>query len=183
MAAWQAASEILGGFFVAVVSSAVFAEASEAGAAGMWGRVLERSWAVIIISLATDISADVGLTGLAQTGIADKLLAASVILITVSLTFASVDAVVSADAWWFVLPAAISRSMTISWRGDVFARALLAFVVGNIGVLGLFRLLEPALARTHAAFPVLLASGLSTVLLLPLVQTFATIVYLDANRR
>jgi hypothetical protein len=180
-AGWTAAAEIVGGFFVAIVSAAVMNDASDPPQPGLpWARAFERGWAVIIIGFAVDLCSAVGLGGLASPSIFGKLLSAGIVLVAVSLTFATVDALVSEDPWYALLPGALARSMTVAWRGATFSRAMLAFAVGNLGMIWLDLVLTPFFAHAHLAYGEVWASGLSTVVFLAPVQTFAAIVYLDA---
>ncbi len=178
---WTVLAEVLGGLFTAIVTATVIADAGEArDPRALWGHIFDRSWAVIVIGFATDLCATAGLGGLAAPTVLGKLLAAGVVLVAVSLTFAPVDALVSEDPWYALLPGALARSMLVAWRGVVFSRALIAFTLGYVGAIWVYLGLGAALGHLHTPHVGMWASGLSTVLLLPPVQTFAALIYLDA---
>lgn len=175
-------SEVLGGAFVTIVNVTTFGDATGASRPALIERGFERSWAVVIVGFAVDLFTFVGVFGLAAPSLVDSLLGGAVLLMTATLVFATVDATVSSDPWWWLVPAALSRSIVVGWRAWVFPRALIALAVGGVGAYGLEAGLEGLLSAHHVAYAALWAVGLANAILIPPVQTFATLVYLDATR-
>ena len=172
--------EVLGGAFTVVVTCAAFGDVGKPARNELVERGFERSWAVILIGLGTDLIASVGFLGLASPNIWDTALASADLLMTATLVFATVDATISDDAWYLVIPAAIYRSILVSWRPTVFPRALIILAVAYGADLSLVLALQQLLQGMHVAEPALWASGVAAALIIPFVQTFATFVYLDA---
>ncbi|HEX8806058.1 MAG TPA: hypothetical protein VF741_03870, partial [Candidatus Aquilonibacter sp.] len=71
------ASFIIEPFFLAIVTAFSYAEVrGDLSTAATWLRILERSWAVLIIGLLLDLVTIIGLQSIAATDIFDKLLGA-----------------------------------------------------------------------------------------------------------
>ncbi len=170
-------------FFVAIVNAFTYADVrGDLSTGATWSRVLERSWAVLIIDVLCWLVALIGFQSIASTGIFDKLLGAGVTIVAVSLIFADVHATVVDDAepWWLLVPRSLAASMAVAWQGVAFARALIVFALVVLLPNLLAILLQSALAARHVPAPSFWANAASVLLLLPLVQAFCTQVYLDA---
>jgi hypothetical protein len=173
-------NEVLSGVLTVVVTCAAFGDVTGATRRSLVERAFERSWAVILIGLGTDLFAAVGLLGLQAPGIVNQLLASAVLLMTATLVFATVDATINDDPWWLLLPVSFSRSILVAFRRTVFPRALIVLALGEVGAQWVLLVLQSTLVSMHVSQPALWASGLVTALIVPPVQTFATFVYLDA---
>jgi hypothetical protein len=173
-----AVGEILGGIFLTVITCATFGDISGLPRSFLIERGFERSWAVILIGLAVDLFAIVGIAGLSSSNVGEIALAAAVLLMTSTLIFATVDATIGDESWWRIIPFALSRSILAGWRPSVLPRALIALAVGEMGTLTLAVALKGVLP--HVPHADLWAAGIANALLLPPVQAFVTIVYLDA---
>ena len=179
----NAASLIIEPFFVAIVTAFTYADVrGDLSVATTWLRVLERSWAVLIIDLFVAIVSIIGLQSVAAGDVFDKLLGAGVIIIAVSLIFADVHATVVDDAepWWLLVPRSFAASITVAWRGIAFARALIVFMLVMVLPEIVVIAVQSALTEHHIPAPLFWANAVSVVLLLPPVQAFCTLVYLDA---
>lgn len=175
------ANEVLGGAYTTIVTCAAFGDVAAMPARALIERGFERGWAVILIGLGTDLFASVGAMGMQSPTIADTILAGAILLMTATLVFATVDATIGEDAWWIVLPAALSRSILVAWRPAIFPRALIVLAIGLMGGLWLPYSFQSALHALHVGQAALWASGLSTAIVIPPVQTLATFIYLDAT--
>ncbi len=177
------ASFIIEPFFLAIVTAFTYAEVrGDLSTGATWLRILERSWAVLIIGLLLDLITIIGLQSIAATDIIDKLLGSGVIIVAISLVFADVYAIAVDDAepWWLLVPRSLGASMAISWQGVAFGRALIVF--GFVELLPSFAtsLVQALLEARHVPLALFWANAVSVVLLLPVVQAFCTFVYLDA---
>jgi hypothetical protein len=147
-----------------------------------WLRVLERSWAVVLIGLFFQLIVLIGIQSIIAADIFDKLLGAGVIIIAVSLIFADVHATVIDDAepWWLLVPRSLAASMVVAWQGIAFARALIVFMLAVLLPELVSSLVQNVLTARHLPAPFFWANAAAVLLLLPLVQAFCTLVYLDA---
>jgi hypothetical protein len=177
------ASFVVEPFFIAIVTAFTYADVrGDFSAQATWLRVLERSWAVLIIGLLVDLVAIIGFQSIGAADVFDKLLGAGVIIIAVSLVFADVHATVVDDAepWWFLVPRSLGASIAVAWQGIAFARALITFMLRVLLPSLLAVLVQNLLEARHAPAPLFWANAVSVLLLLPPVQAFCTLVYLDA---
>jgi hypothetical protein len=177
------ASVIIEPFFIAIVTAFTYADVrGDLSVGATWSRVLERSWAVLIIGLLLDLVTAIGFQSISATDIFDKLLGAGVIIVAVSLVFATVYATVVDDAepWWLLVPRSLGASMAVAWQGVAFARALIVFMLAELLPELLTSVLQNVLSIRHVPHALLWANAVSVLLLLPLVQAFCTLVYLDA---
>ena len=177
------ASVIIEPFFVAIVTAFTYADVrGDLSAGATWSRVLERSWAVLIIELLVQLITAIGFQSISATDVFDKLLGAGVLIVAVSLIFASVHAIVVDDAepWWLLVPRSLGASMAVAWQGIAFARALIVFMLNALLPELLTIVVQNALQVRHVPEALFWANAVSVLLLLPLVQAFCTFVYLDA---
>ncbi|HTZ55946.1 MAG TPA: hypothetical protein VMB20_12865 [Candidatus Acidoferrum sp.] len=177
------ASVVLEPFFVAIVNAFTYADVrGDLSAGATWLRVLERSWAVLIIGLVVQVITAIGFQSISAGDIFDKLLGAGVIIVAVSLVFADVHATVVDDAepWWFLVPRSLGASMAVAWQGVAFARALIAFMLVALLPTLLTIVVQNELQTRHVPAAPFWANAVSVLLLLPLVQAFCSLVYLDA---
>jgi hypothetical protein len=172
-------SEVLGGGFAALVIATTFADVDELTRAQTVERAFERSWAVILAGFAIDLFASIALNVLQAGDVLFTLLSYAVLVMTALLMFAPVDATISADPWWWLLPSAFSRSIIAAFRAAVFPRVLILLAL-EIAQAWLQLALQSLMTGLHVGQPALWASGISIALILPLAQTFATFAYLDA---
>jgi hypothetical protein len=169
--------------FVTVVSAFTYADLRGDLAVGaVWSRVLERTWAVIVIDLVVNIVTDLGMQSLASADAVARILSVGVLIVGISFVFADVYAVVTEDPEpWPLLPLrALGSSMRATWQGLTFARAMLVFAVSAPLAELATTVIRFELARAGISQPDLWAQAPVVVLLLPFVQCFATFVYLDA---
>jgi hypothetical protein len=177
------ASVIIEPFFVAIVTAFTYADVrGDLSVGATWLRVLERSWAVLIIGLLVQLITAIGFQSISATDVFDKVLGAGVIIVAVSLIFADVHATVVDDAepWWLLVPRSLGASMAIAWQGIAFARALIVFMMAALLPELLVILVQSLLEAHRVPAALFWANAVSVLLLLPLVQAFCTLVYLDA---
>ena len=177
------ASLIVEPFFVAIVNAFTFADArGDLSPSATWSRILERSWAVLLIDLLTTLIAVVGLQSLFTADFFQKLLGSAVLVIAVSMVFADVAAVVVDDAepWWLLVPRSLGASMAVAWQGVTFARAIIVFALSELLPLPVAAAVQWGLDASHTPHASLWARAITVVLLLPVVQALCTYVYLDA---
>jgi hypothetical protein len=175
------AGEVLSGIFAVVVTCAAFGDVAGIERAALVERGFERGWAVILIGFGTDLLALEGFIGLATQNMIGGVLGGGILVMTATLVFATVDATISDDSWWYLIPSAIYRSVLTSLRANVFPRALILLGLGTGFDLWLGQALEQLLHAIGVAQPALWASGLAAAAVIPFVQTLATLVYLDAK--
>jgi hypothetical protein len=179
----EVAEAIIEPFFVAIVTAFTYADVrGDLSPGATWLRVLERSWAVLIIGLLTFLISEIGFASISAADAFDKLLGAAVIIIAVSLVFADVHATVidDADPWWFLVPRSLGVSIAVAWQGVAFARALIAFMLRALLPSLLAALVFSILQTRHVTESFFWANAVSVLLLLAPVQAFCTLVYLDA---
>lgn len=177
------ASVIVEPFFVTIVNAFTYADVREdLTLAAIWLRVLERSWAVLLIDLLGTLIVIVGLQSIYTADLLQRLLGTVVVVVAISFIFADVAATVVDDAepWWLLVPRSLGASVATAWRGTTFTRALLLFAVGTLLRLVITTIAQSALDARHVPQSLVWANAIPVVLLLPLVQAFCTYVYLDA---
>lgn len=182
-AALTGASVIFEPFFVAIVTAFSYADRRGDWTNGAaWSRVLERAWAVVLIGLIFNLVAALGLESVVTDDPLQKLLGVGVIVVAVSLIFATVFATVAEDAepWWWLVPRSFGASMALTWQGATFARAFILFGLSTILPFLISLVVQDALDRHHVSQSALWANALMVMLLLPAVQALCTFVYLDA---
>lgn len=177
------ASVIIEPFFVTIVSAFTYADVrQDLTLAATWLRVLERSWAVLLIDLLGTLIVIVGLQSLYTADLVQRLLGTVVIVVAVSFVFADVAATVvdNAEPWWLLVPRSLGASVATAWRGTTFTRALLIFAVGTLLRFVITTIAQGALDARHVPLSLVWANAIPVVLLLPVVQALCTYVYLDA---
>ncbi|HUN30222.1 MAG TPA: hypothetical protein VMV65_10490 [Alphaproteobacteria bacterium] len=177
------ASVIIEPFFVAIVTAFTYADVREdLSKAQVWLRVLERSWAVLVIGLLVNLVTALGLESVAIADPFQKLLGAGVMIVAISLIFADVHATVVDDAepWWLLVPRSLGASMALAWQGLTIARAVIVFALQMLVPWILSFYVQSLLAARHVPQAPFWASAVSVLLLLAPVQAFCTYVYLDA---
>ncbi|MGD0967098.1 MAG: hypothetical protein ABR949_02325 [Candidatus Aquilonibacter sp.] len=179
------ASLIVEPFFIAIISAFTYADIrGDFSPSATWSRILERSWAVLLIDLLTTLIAAIGLQSLFTADLFQKLLGSVVLVVSISFIFADVAAVVVDDAepWWLLVPRSLGASMVVAWQGATFARAIIVFALSDLLPLTIDEAIQSALAANHTPHAPLWANAITLVLLLPIVQALCTYVYLDAIR-
>jgi len=177
------ASVIVEPFFVTIVNAFTYADIREdLAVSATWSRILERSWAVLLIDLLTTLVTATGLESLLTADVFQKLLGCAVIIVAVSFVFGDVAATVVDDAepWWLLVPRSFGASMATAWQGSTFARAIIVFAVSDLLPLPIAELVQRALDAYHTPHAALWTHAIVIMLLLPLVQALCTYVYLDA---
>jgi hypothetical protein len=177
------ASVIVEPFFVAIINAFTYADSREDLSLSVtWLRVLERSWAVLLIDLLATLIVIIGLQSLFSTDLFQKLLGSAVIVVAVSLVFADVHAIAVDDAepWWLLVPRSLGASIATAWQGITFTRALLLFAIGTLFRFVITTIAQGALDAHHVPLSLVWANAIPVMLLLPMVQALTTYVYLDA---
>ena len=101
----------------------------------MWSRVLERLWAVVIVSFVFTYVATFGIALVAGGELLDRILAIPILLIAAALVFAEAAAVVvDEDQWWFVIVRAIGTSIRTAFSGSTLRRAIALFALQLVPV-------------------------------------------------
>jgi hypothetical protein len=182
-AALTGASVVFEPFFVAIVTAFSYADrCGDLSNGAAWLRVLERAWAVVLIGLIFNLVAGLGMESIVTDDVVQKLLGTAVVVVAVSMIFADVHAMAVEDAepWWWLVPRSFAASMALTWRGAMFARAVIVFTLATLVPFAASMLLEAGFDRAHVAFSALWANAVMVMLLLPIVQALCTFVYLDA---
>lgn len=176
------ASVVVEPFFVAIVTAFTYADVREDfSTRAVWLRVLERSWAVLVIGLLVNLVAALGFESIAIADPFQKLLGAAVIVVAISLIFADVHATVIDDAepWWLLVPRSLGASTVVVWQGLAFARAIILFALQMLVPTLLSLLVVAAIAKRDVPLAPFWANAVTILLLLAPVQAFCTYVYLD----
>ena len=172
-------------FFVAIITAFTYADIRiDFSRSAAWSRILERSWAVLLIDLLVTLIASIGLQSLFTADLFQKVLGVAVLIVSVSFIFADVAAVVVDDAepWWLLVPRSLGASMVVAWQGATFARAIIVFALSDLLPLTIDDAIQSALVANHASHAALWANAITVMLLVPIVQALCTYVYLDAIR-
>jgi len=93
-------------------------------AASTWERVLERSWAVIVLDLGVGLVQGIGFASVRTGDPINLTLGIIVLVITAPLVFADTSATVDDMPVWWILPGAVWRAMRVA-RGPVYLRAVI----------------------------------------------------------
>ncbi len=152
-------------------------------AAAIWERVLERSWAVIVIDFFTSIVVAVGVSGTATGSPLDMLIGALVLLLSALLVFADASATVDDGIpFWWLLPAAFQRSILASWRGPALVRAI-AILAMWLTVTGASGSLVSVLTHAHVANADFWAQVPIEAIVTPPLAALTVLVYRDLKPR
>jgi|GEM_PF-5836779 len=174
------AATIVPPFFVTIINAFTFADESGELPAATWSRVLERSWAVLVVDILLQFMTTAAFGSIVSPSLVDRILGAAVFVIFVALTFADVHATVgSAEPWWLLVPRSLSASMTVAWHAATVSRTLIAFTVVTLVPTLVESLLFGTFDQSHVHHADLWASAVTNILL-PIVQAFCALVYLDA---
>jgi hypothetical protein len=176
------ASVIVEPFFVAIVTAFTYADIrGDLSRGATWLRVLERSWAVLVIGLLVNLVAALGFESIAIADPFQKLLGAAVIVVAISLVFADVHAIIVDDAepWWMLVPRSLGASTLMVWQGQAFARAIILFTLRILVPTLLTSLVVAAIDKRHVPQAPFWANAVTVLLLSAPVQAFCTYVYLD----
>ena len=118
--------------------------------AAVWSRVLERTWATILLTVAANFIAWEGIASLVG-GFVDKLYAIFFLLVSATIVYAPVVAVVDDETpWWMLVWRAFGASVRTAIGGANFARALMLFILQFLPVL-IGAALQAQLAAHHVA--------------------------------
>lgn len=119
----------------------------------VWSRVLERLWAVVIVSFVFTYVAMFGIALVAGGELLDRILAIPILLVAAALVFAeAVAIVVDEDQWWFILVRAIGTSIRTAFSGSTLRRAIALFALQLVPV-AVSSALSSALARGATPAP------------------------------
>ena len=170
----------VGASFNAYVIAMTQGEVDGAPMGAILGRVLERSWAVLIVNfvfLYIEVYAFVLLT---QGDILDRILSVPLMLIAASLIFAQTVAVtIDDERWWMLIPQAFGASSRVAWSGAMMWRALALFAIqvapqfGDSALTGILTRAHVAQADFWANVP------LDTIWAIPM-NVLITLVFFDA---
>jgi hypothetical protein len=175
------ASFIVPPFFVTIANAFTFADVAGEERAATWLRILERSWAVLIVDLLLQLLAVVELTQIGSGDLLLQILGSFTLVLNVSLVFSDVHATIGdADPWWLLVPRSLAASMAVAWQRAAFTRAIICFAVLTLLPSFIDAVLAHAFGQRHIAHADLWASAVVLVLATPPTQAFCTLVYLDA---
>jgi len=166
---------------VVYASVSADADAAPRNERAVWDRILERSWAVVVVDL---IGTYLLSFGIGATMVADVLSFVTgliALLLSVLLVFADTSATIDdgMPVWWLV-PGAIGRSIVTAWRGGMMVRAVLIFSIGFFASYlagGLFALMGSAHIPNADFWAQLPLDDILT----PPLAAFTVLVYRDAR--
>jgi hypothetical protein len=98
-------------------------------ATSTWERVLERSWAVIVLDLAVGLIQGTGIASIAAADPIDVSIGIVVLVVSAPLVFADTSATVDEMPVWWLLPGALWRGVRAA-RGAVYVRAIALVALG-----------------------------------------------------
>jgi hypothetical protein len=152
----------------------------EPGAA-TWERVLERSWAVILIDLFVTLVQANGVAGILDPDPIVKALGVAVLVLTAPLVFVDASATVDNLPVWWVLPGSFWRGVRAVRNRPAFVRALAIVAIGLLVFLAQDRLFDwmHHAAIANAEFWSQVPIGTGTV---PPIAALTALVYRDATR-
>lgn len=148
----------------------------------VWERVLERSWAVILIDFFIVFLTAIAIGSSLQSDWLDRVLGVVALLYTATLVFADAIATIVDDvSFWALLPTALWMSVRIAWTPGTFIRTIWLLCIGLLLTLAqneIFHLLtlqHVGHADVWAEIP------LATFATVPL-SVLVLLVYVDALR-
>jgi hypothetical protein len=146
---------------------------------GLWLRVLERAWAVIVIDDAIGIAAQNTIVP-ASLDLTSEIVAVLMLFLMALLTFADVHAVAdpNAEPWWMLVPRAVRGSVAATLMLGVLSRAMLLVAAGLL-VSAAAAAAVAGLGALHVAHAVFWGNEL-LLLLAPPLNALTAFVYLDA---
>jgi len=155
---------------------------SEAPPAGsIWERVLERSWAVIVVDLGVTFVQSSGVAGI-QSG--DPLAIASgvaVLIVSAPLIFVDTSATVDDMPVWWILPGAFWHGLRTVRSGTAFLRAIAIVALGLLVLLAEGQLLDWMLSA-HVANAAFWAEVPLVAVTIPPLAALTALVYRDAKK-
>jgi hypothetical protein len=180
---YQYSSNVVLPLLTTLVYAFTWADSDEAPqtAASAWERVLERSWAVIVLDLAVGLVQGIGWASVQVADPIDVSLGIVVLVVTAPLVFADVSATVDEMPVWWILPGAVWRAMRAA-RGTVYLRALALVALGLLVQLAQKPLYD-VVAATHVANPEFWSQVPLYAIAVPPIAALTALVYRDATRK
>jgi hypothetical protein len=156
-------------------------EEERPAAASTWERVLERSWAVIIIDLGVGYVQGSGVNGIASSDPFEIVSGIAILVLTAPLVFVDVSATVDEMPVWWILPGAFWRGVRAIRSGSTYLRAVAIVAIGILTFLVQAPLMNwmQAAHLANAEFWAQVPIGTLTV---PPIAALTALVYRDAKR-
>lgn len=152
-----------------------------AAASSVWERVLERSWAVIVIDFVVSYVTALGLAGSTSPNALDLIAGLSAFALSVLFVFADASATVDGDVGVLtVIPYGFVRSVQAAWRRPVLPRALAIFSI-QLLVAAVQIALGALLQRGHVADALFWSEIPLLTVVVPPLSALTVLVYLDAR--
>jgi hypothetical protein len=149
--------------------------------AATWERVLERSWAVIVIDLFLTILVGTGLGEIQTQDSIEVILGIVMLVVAIPLVFTDTSATVDEMPVWWLLPGAFWRSVRAA-RGPVYLRAIAILALGLIPALAQKPLFDWLQAMHVAGADFWSVVPLNAITLVP-IAALTALVYRDATRK
>jgi hypothetical protein len=157
------------------------AGAEPVAASIVWERVLERSWAVVVIDFAVSYVTALGLAGSTSSSALDLIAGLSAFGLSVLFVFADASAAVDADLGVLtVIPYGFVRSVQAAWQRPVLPRALAIFSL-QLLVAALQIALNALLQHARVPDALFWSEIPLLTLLVPPLSALTVLVYLDAR--
>ena len=174
------ASFTIGAFADGVVIAIARASIDEAPLGSAFARILERSWAVLVVNFIVSYLVGYGVQALTEGDIVYRIIAIPILLIAISLIFSEVVAVVIDDErWWMLIPHALGGSARVAWTGSMLWVALGLFslqILPSLFEAGLAALLTKAHVAQAAFWSTL---PVDIIWAIP-INVLTTVVFLNA---
>jgi hypothetical protein len=156
-------------------------DAEPPGLGAIWERVLERSWAVLVVDLVTSLILAFAQSYILAGDALEMLTGFALFGVSASLVFADTSATVDAMPVWWMLPGAFWRSVQASMRGPTLPRAIV--ILGLVLLVALLQAqLYDLLQRTHVAAAEFWSQVPLEAASVPPIAALTALVYRDATR-
>lgn len=121
---------VVGAFVDAIVFAQSKGDVDGWSSAQVWGRVLERLWAVVVVNFIFTYVLAYAFALLAEGDAVGRILAIPIFLIAVATIFAeAIAVVVDEEHWWFLIVRALGTSIRTAWTGTTMWRAIALFIL------------------------------------------------------
>ena len=150
-------------------------------AVATWERVLERSWAVIVLDLLVGLIQGAGIGSIEAADTIDVCLGIVVLIVSAPLVFVDTSATVDEMPVWWILPGALWRGVRAA-RGPVYLRAIALLALGLLVALvekPLFDWMQAA----HLANPKFWSEVPLNAISVAPIAALTALVYRDATRK
>ncbi len=168
---------------IAYVTTAVDAGALQLLPKQRWERILERTWAVIVIDFALTLAFAISLSAAAESDLGAVLMGTLALLLVATLGLAEpIASVEDGVPAWMLVPRSFARSISLTWSSGNLSRVLALFAV-QLAIEAAALILQQQLLALRLEAAIFWANApLDALLTIPF-AALSMVVYLDCRRR